>query len=47
VWLRPWPRDWFDARPSSRVGAWPEKEPELDPLARAQAIIDAYDDTPG
>ena len=47
VWLRPWPRDRFDARPSIRVGAWPEKEPELDPLARAQAIIDAYDDTPG
>jgi hypothetical protein len=46
VWLRPWPFDRFDARSPIRVGAWPEKEAELEPLARAQAIIDVYDDTP-
>lgn len=46
VWLRPWPFDRFDARHPIRVGAWPEQEAELDPLAaRAQAIIDAFDDT--
>ena len=46
VWLRPWPSDRVDARPPIRVGAWPEREAELDPLAaRAQAILDAYDDT--
>jgi hypothetical protein len=28
------------------VGAWPEKEGELDPLARAQAIVAEHDDTP-
>ena len=45
VWLRPWPFDRFEARLPIRVGAWPEKEAELDPLARAQTILDAYDDT--
>ena len=46
VWLRPWPYDRFDARPPIRVGAWPEQEAELDPLAAcAPGIIDGFDDT--
>jgi hypothetical protein len=31
LWLRPWPLDRLDERPPIRVGAWPEKEGELDP----------------
>jgi hypothetical protein len=45
VWLRPWPLDRIDARPPIRVGAWPEKEGELEPLARARAIVAEHDDT--
>ena len=37
VWLRPWPLNRFDERAPIRVGSWPEKEAELDPLARARA----------
>ena len=36
LWLRPWPLDRFDERPPIRVGTWPEKEAELDPLADAR-----------
>jgi hypothetical protein len=36
----------FDGRPPIRVGSWPEKEAELDPLARGQAIVDEHDDFP-
>jgi hypothetical protein len=39
LWVRPWPPDRFDERPPIRVGSWPEKEAELDPLARARAIV--------
>ena len=46
VWLRPWPLGRLDERPPIRVGAWPEKKAELDPLADAQAIIDEHDDMP-
>jgi hypothetical protein len=46
VWLRPWPLERFDERPPIKVGSWPEKEAELDPLADAQAVIDEHDDTP-
>ena len=45
VWLRPWPLDRFDERPPIRVGAWPEKEGELEPLARARAIVAEHDDS--
>jgi hypothetical protein len=45
VWLRPWPLDRIDARPPISVGAWPEKEGELEPLARARAIVAEHDDT--
>ena len=46
VWLRPWPLDRLDERPPIRVGAWPEKEGELDPLARARAIVAEHDGSP-
>jgi hypothetical protein len=42
--FRPWPLHRDDDRPPITVGAWPEREAELDPLARAQAIVDEHDD---
>ena len=46
VWLRPWPLNRFDERPPIRVGAWPMKEAEVEPLARAEPIIEEHDDLP-
>ena len=44
VWLRPWPLDRPDERPPIKVGRWPMKEGEVEPLARAEAIIEEHDD---
>ena len=44
VWLRPWPLDRPDERPPIKVGTWPMKEGEVEPLARAEAIIEEHDD---
>jgi hypothetical protein len=32
VWLRPWPLDRFDEPPPIKIGAWPMKEGEVEPL---------------
>ncbi len=46
VWRRRWPLDRSTSAPT-KVGAWPDKEAELDPLSRAQAIITEHDDERG
>jgi hypothetical protein len=44
VWLRPWPLDRPDQRPPIKVGTWPMKEAEVEPVARAEAVFDEHDD---
>jgi hypothetical protein len=46
LWLSPSPVGRFEERPSIRVGAWPEREDELDPFARARVIVEEQDDAP-